>query len=109
MSIASSTTNSADYGTSFPNSHKVYEERVVTTPAGEVTIRVPVRQVTLSGGEPPVRLYDTSGPAGHDARLGLPKLREEWVAPRRGAGCVTQLHYARRGEITPEMEFIALR
>jgi len=31
--------------------------------------------------------------------------------PRRAkAGCtVTQLHYARRGEITPEMEFIALR
>src|SRR5262245_17037027 len=29
----------------------------------------------------------------------------------RGASgrCVTQLHYARRGEVTPEMEFIALR
>ena len=27
----------------------------------------------------------------------------------RGTGPVTQLHYARRGEITPEMEFIALR
>ena len=29
-------------------------------------------------------------------------------AARQGA-CVTQLHYARKGEITPEMEFIALR
>ena len=29
--------------------------------------------------------------------------------PRRGAPVVTQLHYARKGEITPEMEFIALR
>jgi phosphomethylpyrimidine synthase len=29
---------------------------------------------------------------------------------RAAAGrCVTQLHYARRGEITPEMEFVALR
>src|SRR6267142_6105522 len=29
---------------------------------------------------------------------------------RAGPGrCVTQMHYARRGEITPEMEFIALR
>lgn len=31
--------------------------------------------------------------------------------PRRASGdaCVTQLHYARRGMVTPEMEFIALR
>ncbi|MEP0548112.1 MAG: phosphomethylpyrimidine synthase ThiC [Rhodothermales bacterium] len=39
-------------------------------------------------------------------------LRFEHVhAPRRAkAGqCVTQLHYARRGEITPEMEYIAIR
>jgi len=26
-----------------------------------------------------------------------------------GGGCVTQMHYARRGMITPEMEFVALR
>ena len=100
---------SADYGTAFPNSRKVYEEKVVSSTTGEMPIRVPFRQVALSGGEPPVRLYDTSGPQGHDVRRGLPKLRETWVAPRRGQSCVTQLHYARRGEITPEMEFIALR
>ena len=63
---------------------------------------------------------------------GFPPLRQAWllerdvhrVAPRastdlipaslerpayRGSGPVTQLHYARRGEITPEMEFVALR
>ena len=28
---------------------------------------------------------------------------------RRGRGIVTQMHYARRGEITPEMEFVAIR
>ncbi|TMH87595.1 MAG: phosphomethylpyrimidine synthase ThiC, partial [Betaproteobacteria bacterium] len=28
--------------------------------------------------------------------------------PRRGR-CVTQMHYARQGIITPEMEFVALR
>src|SRR6202035_576755 len=58
------------------------------------------------------RVYDTSGPQGHDVRSGLPKLREPWVRLRRTGSardCVTQLHYARRGEITPEMEFIALR
>jgi phosphomethylpyrimidine synthase len=99
----------SDYGTAFPNSRKVYDEKIVSTPHGDVDIRVPAREVTLSGGEPAVRLYDTSGPLGHSVRDGLPKLRETWVAPRRGAACVTQLHYARRGEITPEMEFIAVR
>ena len=40
----------------------------------------------------------------YDVAEGLPKLREPWVAPRRAAsangGPVTQLHYARKGEIT---------
>src|SRR4029450_3307557 len=109
MKVASPVTPSPDYGASFPASRKVYEEKTVDTPAGAVPIRVPVREVTLSGGEAPVRLYDTSGPQGHDVRQGLPKLRESWVAPRRGSSCVTQLHYARRGEVTPEMAFIAAR
>jgi phosphomethylpyrimidine synthase len=98
-----------DYGTSFPNSTKAYEDALVQTPHGPVAIRVPMREVSLSAGEPPIRLYDTSGPQGHDPRAGLPKLRESWVASRRGQPVVTQLHYARRGEITPEMEFIARR
>ena len=97
----------------FPNSRKIYDETFVDTPSGRVALRVPLREVALSGGEPPVRLYDTSGPQGHDPRAGLPKLRESWVAPRRAdakAGkAVTQLHYARKGEITPEMAFIATR
>ena len=45
-----------------------------------------MREVALSGGEPPIRLYDTSGPQGHDVRDGLPKLREPWIAARRAAG-----------------------
>jgi phosphomethylpyrimidine synthase len=116
MNPATSSVSSADYGASFPNSRKVYEEKVVTTAAGDVAIRVPAREVALSGGEPGVRLYDTSGPLGREVRDGLPKLREPWIAPRRATApagqpraCVTQLHYARRGEITPEMEFIAIR
>jgi phosphomethylpyrimidine synthase len=128
-----------DYGDAFPSSHKVYVE-------GRGGIRVPMREILLSGGEPPLRVYDTSGPAGLDVRQGLPPLRREWIAGRgdvervpgrdqplrpellardaalempaallnvplqaRPAARVTQMHYARRGEITPEMEFIALR
>src|SRR5687768_7798605 len=101
-----------DFAAAYPNSRKVYEERRVRlSPDGaEVGLRVPMREVSLSGGEPPVRLYDTSGPQGHDVRAGLPKLREPWIAARRAAGVVgTQLYYARRGDITPEMEFIAGR
>src|SRR5688572_18221246 len=114
----------------YPNSSKVYID-------GRDGIRVPVREIALSGGEPPIRVYDTSGPHDIDVNLGLPKLRAHWIAARgdvesadRIVGLssllvpeglrnvalrakpgkrVTQMHYARRGEVTPEMEFIALR
>jgi phosphomethylpyrimidine synthase len=69
---------------------------------------------------PPVRLYDTSGP-GSEPEVGLPPLRGPWiaergdVAPVRGAGTPlaglrpTQLAYARAGVVTAEMEFVAIR
>jgi phosphomethylpyrimidine synthase len=83
-------------------------------------IKVPFTQVELSGGEAPIRLYDTSGP-GSDPEVGLPKLREAWIAERANAAastivhegaeleCPTQLHYAKQGIVTPEMEFVAVR
>ncbi|MGH8673789.1 MAG: phosphomethylpyrimidine synthase ThiC, partial [Burkholderiales bacterium] len=47
------------------------------------------------------------------ARLADPKLAEMRFhlkrLPRRGRGNVSQMHYARRGIVTPEMEFIAIR
>src|SRR6267142_1609487 len=101
-----------DFEAAYPNSRKVYEHRAARLTAGgpETTLQVPLREVELTGGDPPMRLYDTSGPQGHDARVGLPKLRAEWIGARRRTGCVgTQLYYARRGEITPEMEFVAAR
>src|SRR5690606_5122690 len=124
--------NTADAGTdypgAFPNSRKVHVE-------GGSGVRVPMREITLSGGEPPFRVYDTSGPREIDVRRGLPELRAAWISERgiretgrtrelgdavempsalrrrtvRGTGSVTQMTYARRGEITPEMEFVALR
>jgi len=85
----------------FRNHRKVYVERY--------GLKIPQREVTLDNGEDPVRLYDTSGPAVDDHRRGLPRLREEWIrkrADRSGpGGNVTQLHFARRGEITEEMYF----
>src|SRR2546430_14474269 len=38
----------------------------------------------------------------------FPGLRRAPLRARAGA-CVTQMHYARRGIVTPEMEFVALR
>jgi phosphomethylpyrimidine synthase len=125
-----------DMADAFPASTKVYVTREC---AGE-RVAVPMREIALSGGEPPVHVYDTSGPQGCDVREGLPLIRAEWIAHRgqvietpasyrpvpggaaapeipaslrrrvlRGTGPVTQLHYARRGEVTPEMAFVALR
>ncbi len=65
-----------------PGSKKVYEE-------GTNGIRVPFREVVLekSANEPPVRLYDTSGPyTDPDVMLnvekGLPALRSPWISAR---------------------------
>ncbi|MDP2214654.1 phosphomethylpyrimidine synthase ThiC [Phenylobacterium sp.] len=132
-----------------PGSKKVYE-------AGRLwpDIRVPFREVAVheSAGEPPVTLYDPSGPytdpaASIDIDKGLPRTREPWVVSRgdvevvadprnvkpedngfaRGAHLapefsqprriyrarpgvsVTQMDYARRGIVTPEMEYVAIR
>jgi phosphomethylpyrimidine synthase len=105
---------------------------------GEDGIAVPMREIALSGGEPPLRVYDCSGPQDFDVSVGLPLLRQPWILGRggvedtprhtvpdpakmpaalaartrralRGTGAVTQLHYARKGVVTPEMQFIALR
>ncbi|HWI49605.1 MAG TPA: phosphomethylpyrimidine synthase ThiC, partial [Rummeliibacillus sp.] len=140
----------------FSGSRKVYVEG--TRP----DIKVPMREITLTPTNdatgvtenPPVRIYDTSGPYTEEHRTinireGLPPLRRDWILERndveeytgrsmkpeddgykkekstnsieqfpyinsrplraqKGKN-VTQLHYARNGFITPEMDFIAIR
>ena len=123
---------------------------------GRDGVRVAMRAVDLesSSGEPPVILYDTSGPYTDpqrriDIMAGLPELRREWIrgrgdveevaqrevrpedngqlGPDRSGGVqpfpnvrkrvlraksganVTQMHYAKRGIITPEMQYVAIR
>ena len=66
---------SPQYRGVFPNSAKVYLE-------GPQGGRVPMREIALSGGEPPLRVYDTSGPEGYHVSAGLPALREAWIAAR---------------------------
>jgi len=137
----------------FPASRKDYVE------GSRPDIRVPMREVRLSpthtshGVEenPPVYIYDTSGPytdpdADIDLLAGLPEVRAAWIREREdtellgrpssefgrrrqndptlahlrfehirtarrakpGAN-VSQMHYARKGLITPEMEYVAIR
>jgi phosphomethylpyrimidine synthase len=72
------------------------------------TFRAPFRAVTLLNGES-INLYDTSGAPADNGTL--PRLRAPWIEPRRQRGdCnFSQMHYARRGEVTEEMRFVALR
>jgi phosphomethylpyrimidine synthase len=63
------------YGEAFPHSTKVYVD-------GPLGVGVPMREIALSGGEPPLRVYDTSGPQGFDVREGLPSVRGDWIAGR---------------------------
>lgn len=97
------------------------------------SIQVPMREVALTDGTS-ITLYDTSGAYTDpnysiDLTKGLPPIRNTWLNKRndtetysstlkpstrplrhaKSGQCVTQLHYARQGIITPEMEFIALR
>jgi phosphomethylpyrimidine synthase len=137
----------------FTGSQKIYVQ------GSRADIRVPMREITLAdtptdfGGEknPPVRVYDTSGPytdpnVAIDLRTGLPDVRSRWIEerndteilqdshseftkqrlndssldhlrfnltrqPRRAKPGmnVSQMHYAKEGIITPEMEYIAIR
>ncbi|PRP96552.1 Phosphomethylpyrimidine synthase [Enhygromyxa salina] len=76
-------------------------------------LAVPMRQIDLDGGEPSITVYDTTGPQGVDPREGLPKRRAEWIEARReqaeADGNWSQMHFARKGVITPEMRFCAIR
>ena len=65
----------SSFSDAFPNSRKAILE-------GSRGIRVPVREILLSGGEPPLRVYDTSGPQGADVRQGLPTPRLPWIMER---------------------------
>src|SRR5581483_7349068 len=90
------------------------------------SIRVPMREIALTNGESHV-VYDTSGPytdpnVETDVNAGLAPLRAQWIEARgdteiapsgarraKPGANVSQMHYARQGIVTPEMEFIAIR
>ncbi len=88
--------------------------KVYSAPDGHDDVRVPFREIALNGGEPPFRVYDTSGPytdpvITNDVRRGLPPLRAPWIEARSKDKLVTQLEFARAGIVTKEMIYIAHR
>ena len=69
-----------------PASRKIY-----VAPEAAPDLRVPLREIALSkeSGEPPLPVYDTSGPytddsATIDVEKGLPRTRVQWVKERGG-------------------------
>ncbi|HUN27412.1 MAG TPA: phosphomethylpyrimidine synthase ThiC [Steroidobacteraceae bacterium] len=69
---------------SFPASRKIYHPGRI-----HAAIRVPMREISLhaSAGEPPLSVYDSSGPYTDpavriDIAHGLPRLREAWISAR---------------------------
>ncbi len=108
----------------FPASRKIY------VPGTLHPIAVAMREIAVGDTRDdytqtvrpnaPVVVYDTSGPytdpaADIDIHKGLPKLRAGWVEGRgdrtrsKNGEAVTQLYYARKGIVTAEMEYIAIR
>ena len=108
---------------SYPGSEKVYMQGTIY-PDVRVGMRL-VRQmptVVMKGEErietlnPSIYIYDTSGPYSDenvsiDLEKGLPRLREAWIRERaeKDADNIGQMYYAKKGIITPEMEYVAIR
>ena len=119
-----------------PGSRKIYVPG--SRPDLRVPMRLIAQADTRGAGgprpNPEIAVYDTSGPytdpeAAIDPRRGLPPVRARWIEERgdteplerppgdaapvrrraRLGRTVTQMHYARRGIVTPEMEFVAIR
>jgi phosphomethylpyrimidine synthase len=100
----------------FKNSEKVYLS------GSTKDIRVPMRKITqtslkTSEGEekqPPIFVYDSSGPytdpeLSFDIKEGLPSSRT-WLKKRLEEDpSSTQMSLAKKGIVTPEMEYIAIR
>lgn len=82
---------------------------------GNGGIEVGMKEISLQNGEK-VTLYDTAGAYADedykiDIKKGLPKIREKWINERinKDGEIKTQLWYAKKGIITPEMEYVAIR
>ena len=91
----------------FEGSRKVYTKGKMYP-----KLRVPSREVLLDGGKVSLRLYDVTGPYTDpdvkiDIKEGLLPFRASWGA--KPGKVLTQMAQARRGVITPEIEFVAIR
>ncbi|KAM0884698.1 hypothetical protein ACQ4PT_030828 [Festuca glaucescens] len=75
------------------------------------SLKVPFRRIHLTGDSGHFDTYDTSGPQNISPRIGLPKIRKEWIDRREKLGSprYTQMYYAKQGIITEEMLYCAKR
>lgn len=113
----------SNFKISYPGSEKIYLEGSIH-PDVKVGMRMVEQMptVVIKDGErieranPAIYIYDTSGPYSDesveiDVNKGLPRLRETWIKERieKDEANVGQMYYAKRGIITPEMEYVAIR
>lgn len=110
------------FNLSFPSSSKVYIpgqiHRNVQVAMRRIRVKENVKSdiVNSSFTEDSIVVYDSSGvytdpQINIDLNKGLPKLREAWINNRlaQKEEALTQLYFARKGIITEEMEYVAIR
>ncbi len=85
MNIKDNTPSTPEVTTGpLPASRKIY-----STPKEDDGLRVPFREIALTGDEPNLRVYDPSGPYSEegyeaDVEKGLARLRTDWIMERGG-------------------------
>jgi phosphomethylpyrimidine synthase len=94
--------------TAFPASEKIYFNGQIYP-----EIQVGMRKVNLTNGES-LNLYDTTGIFGDIKKQPediekIPTNRKSWIEKRSNDPIKTQKCYAKKGIITEEMEYIAIR
>lgn len=75
------------------------------------SFQVPLKTIRLTDGTE-YQSYHTEGALSDkepsDYKYGIPKIRKEWIRTRLDLNH-SQMHYARKGIITEEMRYVALR
>lgn len=76
----------------------------------EIDLEVPKRQIKLSNNEE-CFLYKTESMQASDPKIGIEKIRKNWIKKRKlkNSNNFSQMYFAKKGIITEEMKFVAIR
>ncbi|MEN8707845.1 MAG: phosphomethylpyrimidine synthase ThiC [Nocardioides marinisabuli] len=96
---------------------ETFDRYCTTGPGGDPAVGLPALRAPWIEGRGDTTTYDGRGPDPLDDGRGAARrggARQAWTGPRRAprratGGAVTQMAYARRGEVTQEMRYAAAR